>query len=166
MTRKKYEVETDDSAALAAEAARLEANKSLDDSSAVESATLSDVALTNADIDAVAETPISPLTDAEIVAEIPAFEPPPWTVSKEIIPQWVIAAQRIAWMVDAIPVKDVRTEEPRARWTSTDIDYRYFKGGHVLATFHPDSKHGPVFGVLKTEPVAAFDADPEPPAAT
>lgn len=106
----------------------------------------------------------------EVVAEA-APEPPAWTPSKEVVPSWVIAAQRLAWKVKdgagawksafgtALP-----GTEMRAQWTGGDVEYSYFKGGQVLARFRPDSQHGEVFGVLQTDPIAEFDKDPEPPA--
>ena len=98
------------------------------------------------------------LTDSEVSAEIPVFEPPPWKPSAiPIPPPWVISAQRLAWKVDALPSGAARDEAPRARWTGGDIDYCYFKGGTVIATFREGG-----FGRLETAPATEFDVDPEP----
>lgn len=164
MGRKRTEAE--DNAALAKEAERLAKTAGIDEEAA-ESAALSEAAVVESPLSPLAAEPPT-LTDAEIIPEAPPA--PPWTPSKEVIPQWVVAAQRLAWKVqDAETVwksafgESLPADGERARWTGGDVDYRYFKGGKVLATFRPDSKHGAVFGVLKTEPVAEFDADPELP---
>lgn len=143
--RNRSRTESEDNAALAEEAARIEARGALDDSSAADSAAMSEVAA----------APV--LTDAEVSAEVPAFEPPPWTPSPAVIPQWVIVAKRLTWEVDSLPADAAREELPRAEWIGGDVGYRYYKGGHVVATFR---KGG--YGVLKTAPVAEFDVDPEP----
>ena len=94
------------------------------------------------------------LTDTEVSAEIPAFEPPPWKPSAGIIPPWVIAARRVAWKVKTV---ETPKTERRAQWTGGDIEYTYFKGGTVVARF----REGGFYGLLEVEPVAAFEKDPE-----
>lgn len=101
----------------------------------------------------MSDQPVDPGAQT-VVAEPPA--PPPWVKSPEHVPPpWVVSAQRVQWKVKSATKP---AGEPRARWAGGDVEYLYFKGGDVFATF----REGGLFGVLKTEPVAEFDADPPP----
>ena len=152
MTRKKSKDGSDpaeDTAALAAEAARLEAKKALDDDSgAVESAALSEVALTDADVDVVAETPTSPITDTVTSADVVAETPPPAPQ-----PEWMAKAKMLssktgepngAWhdyFKEPVP-----TTPPVATWTGKDATYNQYEGGRILAKYH----QGGFYAVLTT----------------
>ncbi len=142
MTRKKH----GNNEAAVVEAAHVEAEKVLDDSGAVESATLSDVAVTNPDLPVVAETPASPpAVAAEIVPEVPAPTPPP---------AWVVAATMLcprasdgngAWH-DYF--KEPLPSAPKEQWSGPDAIYSYYDGGRVLVAYH----FGGWFAVMTTTP--------------
>ena len=156
MTKRKPRTEAEDNAAFAEEAARLEeAGKIVPetDPAVLESAVLSEAAAT------IEEEPPPEHAPGELpTAEELVFVPPPpvWTPSESVVPPpWVVSARRIEWRVEMVETPDA---EPRARWTGTDIDYRYFKGGTVIATFREGG-----FGRLETAPVAEFDVDPPAP---
>lgn len=135
MSRRNKHNETENTEALADEAARLEAREVIPDNNP-------DVLEEAPPADPPAEAPV------EAAAEPPP--PPPWTPSKDMVPPgWVVRAKRIEWGVASVTVPE---GEPLGRWTGGDIDYQYFKGGEVLATFRTGG-----YGRLKTDPVAKFE---------
>lgn len=87
--------------------------------------------------------------------EAPA-EPAPWTPSAEIMPHWIVAANRTSWKVKTAPATP--KGEQRAQWRGGDIEYTYFKGGDVVARF----REGGLYGTLTTEPVPELEKDLEP----